>query len=62
MMAANLVGFAVGVEGLMELLEQLFHSKGLYFMAVVGLSLFGGVHRMFWLREQERLNKAKLSR
>lgn len=67
MMTANLVGFAVGVEGLIEMSKQILQPKGfhlptsryllyigIFFMITVGFQLFGGTHRMFYWRSLEK--------
>lgn len=55
MMAANLVGFAVGADGLRSIGEGIFNHHG-GFVAVVGAgaTLFMAVQIMFEVREEER--------
>ena len=54
MMAANLVGFAVGLDGLKGLVQAIVGSKqGLGFMLAACGALFAGVQVMFELREGE---------
>lgn len=54
MMAANLVGFAIGVDGLEKLARAIFQSaSGLTFFALACGALFVGVQVMFEIREQE---------
>ncbi|KAK0650324.1 Glycerol uptake protein 1 [Lasiodiplodia hormozganensis] len=54
MMAANLVGFAVGLDGLEGLARGIFGSaSGLTFFALACGALFVGVQIMFEIREEE---------
>ncbi|KAL1739025.1 MBOAT, membrane-bound O-acyltransferase family-domain-containing protein [Schizophyllum fasciatum] len=54
MMAANLVGFVIGVDGVQYFLQQLFGSaEGLRFLVAVIACLFIGVQLMFEYREEE---------
>ncbi|PWN28141.1 putative GUP1-Multimembrane-spanning protein essential for proton symport of glycerol [Jaminaea rosea] len=54
MMGANLVGFAIGVEGAKYLVEQLFTTaQGARFMVLACGTLFVGVQVMFEYREEE---------
>lgn len=55
MMSANLVGFAVGADGLRSIGEGIFNNHG-GFVAVVGagVTLFMAVQIMFEVREEER--------
>ncbi|KAF2144717.1 uncharacterized protein K452DRAFT_349743 [Aplosporella prunicola CBS 121167] len=54
MMAANLVGFAIGLDGLEGLAKGIFGSySGLGFFAAACGALFVGVQIMFEVREQE---------
>ena len=50
MMTANLVGFAVGVDGIMEMGSQLFQINGLLFVILASSTLFSFVHIMFYVR------------
>jgi len=55
MMAANLVGFAIGLDGLREMIKGVFGSyEGLAFIVLAGSSLFVGVQVMFEVRESEK--------
>ncbi|KAH8144624.1 uncharacterized protein LAJ45_11392 [Morchella importuna] len=54
MMAANLVGFAIGVDGLRDLMRGVLGAwEGGVFMMVVGGCLFVGVQVMLEVREEE---------
>ncbi|KAH7039071.1 MBOAT, membrane-bound O-acyltransferase family-domain-containing protein [Macrophomina phaseolina] len=54
MIAANLVGFAIGIDGLEGLAKAVFGSaSGLTFFALACGALFVGVQVMFEIREQE---------
>lgn len=54
MMAANLVGFAVGLDGLRGLVQGIISSwQGLAFMLAACSALFVGVQVMFEVRESE---------
>ncbi|KAH0542950.1 hypothetical protein FGG08_002719 [Glutinoglossum americanum] len=54
MMAANLVGFAVGLDGLKGLVNGITGSySGLVFLAVASMALFVGAQVMFEVREHE---------
>ena len=48
MMSANLVGFAIGVDGFKQLLSNLYSWRGFLFLLNIIGSLFLGVHRMFY--------------
>ncbi|KAI8872774.1 MBOAT-domain-containing protein, partial [Ramicandelaber brevisporus] len=53
MMVANLVGFAVGLEGIKEMLEQIMTLSGATFIATTFFCLFVGAQLMFEVRESE---------
>ena len=56
MMAANLVGFALGVDGFIKMCEGIVR-QGVWGWVVVGIScgvLFTGVEVMFEIREAEK--------
>ncbi|KAH9933568.1 MBOAT-domain-containing protein [Epithele typhae] len=54
MMAANLVGFVIGTEGIKYMLEQITGDwDGIRFMAIACACLFVGVQVMFEYREEE---------
>lgn len=61
MMAANVVGFALGSDGLMGLLEGIFGSwqGGLFMLSACG-ALFVGAQVMFEHREEEMRKGIKL--
>ncbi|KAK0486170.1 MBOAT, membrane-bound O-acyltransferase family-domain-containing protein [Armillaria novae-zelandiae] len=55
MMAANLVGFVIGTDGVRYFVEQLVGTKeGLQFLACAIAGLFVGVQVMFEYREEEK--------
>ncbi|CAO3591600.1 unnamed protein product [Absidia cylindrospora] len=55
MMIANLVGFCVGLDGMKDMLSQIFGTvDGLLFLVSVACTLFVGVQVMFELRESEK--------
>ncbi|KIW00408.1 hypothetical protein, variant [Verruconis gallopava] len=55
MMVANLVGFAIGIDGLKGLVAAIFGSSwGAAFLAAACGTLFVGVQVMFEVREQEK--------
>ncbi|KAK4999927.1 hypothetical protein LTR28_013215, partial [Elasticomyces elasticus] len=55
MMAANLVGFAVGLDGLQGLVRGIVGSwAGLAFLAAACGALFVGIQVMFEVRESEK--------
>lgn len=61
MMAANLVGFAVGLDGLMGLVHGIIGSwQGAMFMLTACFVLFTGVQVMFEHREEEKRKGIKL--
>ncbi|KAL8924923.1 MAG: hypothetical protein Q9208_003806 [Pyrenodesmia sp. 3 TL-2023] len=61
MMAANLVGFAVGLDGLRDLVRGIVGSySGLVFLAAACGALFVGAQVMFELREHELRHGIKL--
>lgn len=61
MMAANLVGFAVGLDGLKGLVQGIVGSySGLAFLAAACAALFVGVQVMFEIREQEMRQGIKM--
>lgn len=54
MMVANLVGFAVGIDGMKGLLEGILGSySGLLYLVLACSALFVGVQVMFEIREEE---------
>ncbi|PWN50587.1 glycerol uptake protein 1, partial [Violaceomyces palustris] len=55
MMTANLVGFAIGIDGINYMISQLLGDwQGFRFMVVVSAILFVGVQVMFEYREEEK--------
>jgi D-alanyl-lipoteichoic acid acyltransferase DltB (MBOAT superfamily) len=55
MMIANLVGFAVGIDGVKEMLTKIFGTaNGLSFLISVTICLFIAVQIMFEIRESEK--------
>ncbi|KAI8074206.1 MBOAT, membrane-bound O-acyltransferase family-domain-containing protein [Gongronella butleri] len=55
MMIANLVGFCVGLDGMKDMLVNIFGTtNGLFFLLSVSATLFVGVQVMFELREDEK--------
>jgi D-alanyl-lipoteichoic acid acyltransferase DltB (MBOAT superfamily) len=55
MMIANLVGFCVGLDGMADLLSQIFTTyDGLIFLICTVFCLFVGVQVMFEIRESEK--------
>ncbi|KAF8533912.1 glycerol:H+ symporter [Trichophaea hybrida] len=55
MMSANLVGFAIGLDGLKEMIRGVFGSyQGVAFITLALVSIFVGVQIMFEIREAER--------
>ncbi|KAK8181962.1 glycerol:H+ symporter [Phyllosticta capitalensis] len=61
MMAANLVGFAIGLDGLQALVKAIFGNySGLAFFAGACGALFVGVQVMFEVREEELRHGIKL--
>jgi len=54
MMMANLVGFAVGVDGLKSIISGIFRDySGLVFLVTASAALFVGIQVMFEVRESE---------
>ncbi|KAK7522706.1 MBOAT, membrane-bound O-acyltransferase family-domain-containing protein [Phyllosticta citriasiana] len=61
MMAANLVGFAIGLDGLQALVKAIFGNySGLAFFAAACGALFVGVQVMFEVREEELRHGIKM--
>lgn len=55
MMIANLVGFCVGLDGMKDLLSQIFTTlDGLMFLLCIIVCLFIAVQIMFEIRESEK--------
>ncbi|ORX97731.1 MBOAT-domain-containing protein [Basidiobolus meristosporus CBS 931.73] len=54
MMTANLVGFAVGLEGVQEMITRIFGIDGILFLSTTFLCIFATVQMMFEIREHER--------
>ncbi|KAI8141260.1 glycerol uptake protein 1 [Fennellomyces sp. T-0311] len=55
MMIANLVGFCVGVDGMVDMLNHIFGTvNGLLFLVTVTICLFIAVQIMFEIRESEK--------
>ncbi|KAI8802880.1 MBOAT-domain-containing protein [Cladochytrium replicatum] len=59
MMTANLVGFAVGVDGIQEMLSRLFTPDGVTFILCSIVAIFSAVHLMFRWEEDGRKAKDK---
>lgn len=54
MMMANMVGFAVGTDGLKSIIAGIFRDwSGIAFLVTACCALFVGVQMMFEVREQE---------
>ena len=61
MMAANLVGFAIGIDGLQGMVQAIVGSwQGLVFLGVACATLFVGVQVMFEVREAEKRRGIRL--
>ncbi|OAQ76501.1 glycerol:H+ symporter (Gup1) [Purpureocillium lilacinum] len=61
MMAANLVGFAVGLDGLESIIKGILHDwSGVMFLVVACSCLFVGIQVMFEIREEEKRKGATL--
>ncbi|KAJ7741101.1 MBOAT, membrane-bound O-acyltransferase family-domain-containing protein [Mycena metata] len=57
MMAANLVGFVLGLDGMKFFVSQLFFTaEGLRFLVGASVCLFAAAHLMFEYREDEKRN------
>lgn len=55
MMIANLVGFAVGTDGIVDMLSEMFKTaQGLFFVISSTVCLFIGTQIMFETREAEK--------
>ena len=55
MMIANLIGFSIGLDGVLDLLKTIFHTwSGWVFVAETIVCLFVGVQVMFEYRETEK--------
>ncbi|KAF7301983.1 hypothetical protein MIND_00764400 [Mycena indigotica] len=55
LMAANLVGFVIGLDGMKFFLERLFGTtEGWGFLAITAVCLFSAAHLMFEYREDEK--------
>ena len=54
MMIANLVGFAVGLQGMEEMLSRIFTAEGILFITCSVLGIFSAVQVMFEVRESEK--------
>lgn len=55
MMVANLVGFCLGLDGMKDMLVQIFSSTdGLIFLMTVVFCLFVAAQLMFEIRESEK--------
>ncbi|KJZ71589.1 hypothetical protein HIM_08983 [Hirsutella minnesotensis 3608] len=55
MMAANLIGFAVGLDGLQSIVRGILHDwSGIVFLVVACSCLFVGIQIMFEIREAEK--------
>lgn len=68
MMTANLIGFAVGLDGMIEMFGQLFKLDGkayvilgLIFIVSVCGGLFTGAHCMFWEAQKNAVESNKKS-
>ncbi|KAL7747311.1 hypothetical protein RI367_007365 [Sorochytrium milnesiophthora] len=54
MMVANLVGFAVGLDGIQDMLSKIMQPSGVVFILMTIASLFVAVQVMFEIREDEK--------
>ncbi|PON28391.1 hypothetical protein TGAM01_v202884 [Trichoderma gamsii] len=55
MISANLVGFAVGLDGLRSILSSILHDwSGVFFILIASSCLFVGIQIMFEIRESEK--------
>jgi D-alanyl-lipoteichoic acid acyltransferase DltB (MBOAT superfamily) len=54
MMVANLVGFAVGLDGVQEMIKEIFTLSGGLFVVTTFMCIFAAVHVMFEIRENEK--------
>ncbi|KAM5355179.1 hypothetical protein ACJ41O_001825 [Fusarium nematophilum] len=55
MISANLVGFAVGIDGLQSIIQSILHDwSGLIFLVTACSCLFVGIQIMFEIRESEK--------
>ncbi|KAM0485187.1 hypothetical protein ACHAPX_001168 [Trichoderma viride] len=55
MISANLVGFAVGLDGLRSILSSILHDwSGVFFIFTASICLFVGIQIMFEIRESEK--------
>ncbi|KAL9479897.1 hypothetical protein ACSS6W_004683 [Trichoderma asperelloides] len=55
MISANLVGFAVGLDGLRSILSSILHDwSGVFFILTASSCLFVGIQIMFEIRESEK--------
>ncbi|KAJ7498593.1 MBOAT, membrane-bound O-acyltransferase family-domain-containing protein [Mycena latifolia] len=57
LMAANLVGFVIGIDGMKFFVQELFGTaEGLRFLVGASVCLFAAAHLMFEYREEEKRN------
>jgi D-alanyl-lipoteichoic acid acyltransferase DltB (MBOAT superfamily) len=55
MISANLVGFAVGLDGLETIIKSILHDwSGHLFLATSCICLYAAIHIMFEIRESEK--------
>ncbi|KAI9159552.1 glycerol transporter [Blastocladiella emersonii ATCC 22665] len=60
MITANLVGFAVGVDGMRTMLASILQPEGLGFLAGAAVCLYASAHIFFEVRDQEARDRAAL--
>ncbi|KAJ3183380.1 glycerol transporter [Geranomyces variabilis] len=53
MMTANLVGFALGVDGIKEMIGQIWNASGILFLLTTFVCVFSAVQVMFEIRREE---------
>ncbi|RKO98755.1 hypothetical protein CXG81DRAFT_15488 [Caulochytrium protostelioides] len=62
MMTANLVGFAVGIDGMLSIYARIFQPAGLVFLATTAVALFAASQIMFELERGRQLRAMRAER
>jgi hypothetical protein len=57
MMVANLIGYAVGLDGILDMMSKLKSLEGAAVVLGIFFTLFGGAHRMFYYHRTDIVKK-----
>jgi hypothetical protein len=57
MMVANLIGYAVGLDGILDMISKMNSVEGIAVLLFLLATLFGGAHRMFYYHGSTTVKK-----